>query len=109
MSETMKQRAFRKRNPEFDEATIEIGHALDYAQKMLKAGKLTKAEYADFEGLQYNRYIEALPPDEFHEMMKDGRLDQLQAMAEEYEGKLARYHNWITQLDATERDLSPAT
>ena len=63
MSETLKQRAFRKRNPEFDDATTEIGHALNYAEKMLKAGKLTKAEFADFEALQYARYIEALPPD----------------------------------------------
>jgi len=37
------------------------------------------------------------------------KLDQLQAMAEEYEGKLARYHNWIAQLDTAERDLTPAT
>jgi DNA-binding transcriptional MerR regulator len=34
------------------------------------------------------------------------KLDQLRAMAEEYEGKLARYHNWITQLDSAERDLT---
>lgn len=90
MSELLKQLASAKRNPEFGEAVSEITHSLNYAAKMRKAGKLTKSEYEDFEAAQYNRYIEALPPDEFHEMMKDGRLDQLQAMAS-HDGKRDGY------------------
>jgi hypothetical protein len=81
MSDLLKQLASAKRNPEFGETVREITDARHYAEKMRKAGKLTKAEFEDFEASQYNRYIEALPPDEFHEMMKDGRLGQLQAMA----------------------------
>jgi hypothetical protein len=80
MSALLKQLASAKRNPELAETVSEITHSLNYAEKMRKAGKLTKSEFEDFEASQYNRYIEALPPDEFHEMMKDGRLDQLQAM-----------------------------
>jgi DNA-binding transcriptional MerR regulator len=34
------------------------------------------------------------------------KLDQLRAMAEEYEGKLARYHARLEQLDAEEREAA---
>jgi DNA-binding transcriptional MerR regulator len=37
------------------------------------------------------------------------KLDQLRAMAEEYEGKLARYHARIEQLEAQEREAAPTS
>ena len=81
MSELLKQLAVSKRNPEFGEKVTEITDGLKYAERMLKAGKLTKSEFADFEAHQFTAYLEALPVDEFSEMMNDGRLNQLQALA----------------------------
>lgn len=30
------------------------------------------------------------------------KVEQLQALAQEYEGKLAKYHGWLAQLDVVE-------
>ncbi|QDM27875.1 hypothetical protein FNL56_18375 [Tardiphaga sp. vice304] len=70
-----------KVNPEFASAIREIESTVAYAAKMHKAGKLSKAEMADLEGHLWGQYISALPVDDFHEMMNDGRLDQLMALA----------------------------
>ena len=80
-SKLLSQQSFNKQNPEFAEAVheLDLGHA--YASQMFKAGKLTREELADFEAIQYSKFIDALPIDLFHEMMHDGRLDQLQALA----------------------------
>jgi hypothetical protein len=80
-SAVLKNLAHARRNPEFAEAMQELTHAANYGQKMRSAGKLSKVEHEEFERLLLTKYIEALPVDDFQEMMKDGRLEQLQALA----------------------------
>lgn len=73
--------SWRKQKPEFADAVQELDLAFQHAARMVKAGKLTRQEADDFEGYLYGQYMEALPVDEFGEMLKDGRLNQLQALA----------------------------
>ena len=81
MTELLRQLASSKRNPEFASEVRELLIASQHAGQMLKSGKLSKDEFEDFEAHLYAKYIDALPIDDFQEMMEDGRLDQLRAIA----------------------------
>jgi len=58
-----------------------IGAARQHAEKMFQAKKLSSREMADIDAVCFQQLIDALPVNEFNEMMKDGRLEQLQALA----------------------------
>jgi hypothetical protein len=77
----LREHSFVRRNPEFAAEFQELLSANEYAKGMVKAGKLSPQEFEDFEGSLYQKLIEALPIDDFHEMMKDGRLQSLQDLA----------------------------
>jgi hypothetical protein len=79
--ELLKAAAFRKKNPEFAAAVRELELAHMYADRMLAAGRLTQEEADHFEAHLYGKFIEALPVDEFQELMKNGGMDHLQSLA----------------------------
>lgn len=73
--------AFNKRNPEFTKAATKLAAAHQHAVSMFDAGRLSKSEYHDLEAVLFSELIDALPVETFQEMMADGRLEQLQALA----------------------------
>ena len=81
MSQLLKQTASMKRNPESAAQLIQLQNAARHASFMHANGKLSDAEFADFEAHLFSGYIDALPVEDFSEMMADGRLHDLQAMA----------------------------
>lgn len=83
--ELLKAGAFRKKDPEFAAAVRELEMAHKYADAMLADGKLTQQEADHFEAHLYGKLIDALPVEQFHELMKNGGMDHLQSLAG-YEG-----------------------
>ena len=70
-----------KRNPENAKQLLQLQNAAKHAAVMHSRGKLSDAEFADFEAHLFNGYIAALPVEVFHDMMNDGSLHDLQEMA----------------------------
>jgi hypothetical protein len=70
-----------RRHPEFATELTELNHASAHTARMLKAGKLTVRQASELEAHFVEKLIEVIPPGDFHEMMKDGRLTELQALA----------------------------
>jgi hypothetical protein len=81
----LKDASFKRKNPEFAAAVREIELAHQHADEMLATGRLTQEEADHFEAHLYGEFIEALPVDEFEKLMKNGGMDELQALAG-YEG-----------------------
>lgn len=80
-AELLERMAYAKRNPEFATELSELDRAYKHANGMLKSKKLSQREFQDFESHLWSKLLEALPVEEFTEMMKDGRLANLEALA----------------------------
>jgi hypothetical protein len=81
----LKEQAHKKKEPEFAAATKELELAHRHADEMLADGLLTKEEHDHFEAHLYSKFIDALPVDEFHELLENGGMNYLQGLAG-YEG-----------------------
>lgn len=79
--ELMKAKAFKQRDPEFFEAQQELAYKLEWARRMEEAGRLTKAEFKEFESHLAAEYLAALPMEQFVEMQKDGSYADLETIA----------------------------
>ena len=83
----LKSKAAARRDPEFQEAQTELAHKLQWATLMKELGRLTTAEYKEFEAHCTHEYLEALPVEAFVEMQKDGSYRDLEAIARSHDGK----------------------
>ena len=54
---------------------------------MKESGRLTKAEFKEFEAHCTHEYLEALPVEAFVEMQKDGSYPDLETIARSHDGK----------------------
>lgn len=79
--EFLKAQAHKRYAPEFATEIKEMELAHRHADAMLADGRLTKAEHEDFEAHLYSKFIDALPVGEFQELMKNGGMEDLQALA----------------------------
>jgi hypothetical protein len=77
----LKEQVHKKSQPEFAVAVREMELAHRHADEMLADGRLSKAEHEDFEAHLYGRFIQELPVSEFQELLKNGGMDDLQALA----------------------------
>jgi hypothetical protein len=80
-AEVLKQLAKDRREPDFAAELRALQLAMQHADRMVAAGRLTKAERADFDSHLFQKTLDALPVDDFQSMMEDGSLDDLQALA----------------------------
>jgi hypothetical protein len=90
IKELMKSKAAPKKDPEFYEAQQELAYRHQWATMMKDAGRLTKAEFSEFEAHLAAAYLEAIPVERFVEMQEDGSYADLEAIAG-HDGKRDRY------------------
>lgn len=77
----LKQTAFSKRHPEWEDDLRGANIAIAHASGMVSAGKLTQREFKDYESHLWAEMLEKMPIEVFSEMQADGSLNDLEALA----------------------------
>lgn len=79
--ELLKRSAFAKRHPEWEDDLKGANIAIAHAGRMVEAGKLTHKEFKEYEAHLWQQMLEAMPVEVFSEMMTDGSIKDLEALA----------------------------
>lgn len=77
----LKQTAFAKRHPEWEDDLRGANIAIAHASGMVSAGKLTQKDFKEYEAHLWSEMLEKMPIEVFSEMQADGSLSDLEALA----------------------------
>ena len=87
LREAMKSKAAAKKHPGFQEIQQELVHKMTWGRMMRDAGRLTKAELAEFESHLASDFIDAMPTEMYVEMQRDGSFSDLEIVARAHDGQ----------------------